>query len=626
MSEMNTNYTFTNDKFIINSNVYFTVDTTVVNGHRICKLKSLKIYYHRELFAMKVSSTIYKYFIQYGLQSIFSVELINYLNRIINHENLYDIYSDKNIPNLSVLRSQHRDLQEELSSFIIHDKSNDYDLKRYKEGIISDSHFVKSELNKLRNSNFPICYSKFEDIKNIPIYCYVHPALAINQGSTIILCHIGYILEKLANYHRFPEFNTQAIISFMNVVNESTRNNLTAERLNNLNLEIEFEKLQKKYLKKKNKCKSMSEEIRDLSKKIDNQTEEIKSLNQSNLGLKQEVNSLNQTIEENNSKIDNLNQTLGKVVTNVKYLASSSIEFQQEVRYRDEKLIKHINTKLPERIITTGSTNEVFILLYSKSLNARIHQVREDLSDDEIIIDSISCQNEIVDQELKYHNYDKTQDKFVYYKSLQSNSLDINRYIKENNHIFKPIKGYIRKFIINKSNIPKIKEDLDAIVDKSVLPRTDILTTINNNSDSCESIIEKFSQPLNNISEAISDVEIANSNDKEEIKEMIQIMNERIQKIEDNQEKIIHNQELLINLLTSLDPRVKQFQIKLDHFYYDVNIDLDNKQVLYATKRSKDGKFSDFQPLTIDLFNKSTFRDKNFTKDIYPPSKRRINE
>ena len=103
-------------------------------------------------------------------------------------------------------------------------------------------------------------------------------------------------------------------------------------------------------------------------------------------------------------------------------------------------------------------------------------------------------------------------------------------------------------------------------------------------------------------------------------------MNERIQKIEDNQEKIIHNQELLINLLTSLDPRVKQFQIKLDHFYYDVNIDLDNKQVLYATKRSKNGKFSDFQPLTIDLFNKSTFRDKNFTKDIYPPSKRHINE
>ena len=61
------------------------------------------------------------------------------------------------------MRSHDRDFQQEISSFIIHDKSNDYDLKRYKKGIISDSHFVKSELNKLRNPNFPICYSKFED-------------------------------------------------------------------------------------------------------------------------------------------------------------------------------------------------------------------------------------------------------------------------------------------------------------------------------------------------------------------------------------------------------------------------------------------------------------------------------
>ena len=59
-------------------------------------------------------------------------------------------------------------------------------------------------------------------------------------------------------------------------------------------------------------------------------------------------------------------------------------------------------------------------------------------------------------------------------------------------------------------------------------------------------------------------------------------------------EKIINNQEILINLLTSLDPRVKQFQIKLDHYYYDVIIDQDKKQVLYATKRSKDGRFSNF--------------------------------
>lgn len=56
MPKMNTNYAFANETFTINPDVYFTVDTTVINGYRICKLKSLKIYYHGELFEMKVGS------------------------------------------------------------------------------------------------------------------------------------------------------------------------------------------------------------------------------------------------------------------------------------------------------------------------------------------------------------------------------------------------------------------------------------------------------------------------------------------------------------------------------------------------------------------------------------------
>ena len=268
---MNVNYNFTNEKFTINPDVYFTVDTTVIHGHRICKLRSLNIYYHGETFEMIYRSNIYKYIITDGLQSIFSVELINYLNRYINHENLYDVYSSSSkLDNFdqesSNLRPQVRINQQDLSSFIIHDKSNDINLNRYKDGLISDSHFIKSELNKLRNQNYPICYSKYENIKNIPVFCYVHPSLAINQGSTIILCHIGYILEKLANYKKFPEFNTQAVVSFMNIVNEASRTNKTVEIKNQANFEIEVEKLQNMYLKKKEKCKSLKNEIAELKR------------------------------------------------------------------------------------------------------------------------------------------------------------------------------------------------------------------------------------------------------------------------------------------------------------------------------------------------------------------------
>lgn len=62
---------------------------------------------------------------------IFEDELNNYLNRFINHDNLYDVYSgnlklDKFDQELTSLGPQGRDIQQDLSSFILHDKSNDY--------------------------------------------------------------------------------------------------------------------------------------------------------------------------------------------------------------------------------------------------------------------------------------------------------------------------------------------------------------------------------------------------------------------------------------------------------------------------------------------------------------------
>ena len=210
MQEINTNYNFINEKFTINTDVYFTVDTTVIHGHRVCKLKTLKIHYHGEDFEMATGTTIYKYIINDGIRSIYSVELVNYLNRFINHENLFEVYSEsKPEENNSKIRYGGRRnelIQQEITSFIIHENSNSYEFDRYKFGLISDNKFIKSELNKTRNQNYQICYSRFEDIKNTPIFCYVHQSLAVNQGSTIILCHIGYIIEKLANYHRFPEY------------------------------------------------------------------------------------------------------------------------------------------------------------------------------------------------------------------------------------------------------------------------------------------------------------------------------------------------------------------------------------------------------------------------------------
>ena len=693
MPEMNTNYNFANEKFIINPDVYFTVDTTVVNGHRICQLKTLKIYYHGEIFEMKLGKTWYRYVIEHGLQSIFSVELINYLNQIINHENLYEVYSSESkLDNLglksSVVRPHDRDLQQELSSFIIHDKSNEINLNRYKEGLISDSHFVKSELNKTRNPNFPICYSKFEEIKNIPVFCYVHPSLRINQGSTIILCHIGYILEKLANYHRFPEFNTQAVISFMNVVNEAYRNNLTAEHLNEIDFKIEIEKLQKKYLKKKEKCKSLEKQMEDLFTKIDNQTEEICNLNKKidNQSKKidkqtakidkqtkkignqtEEICNLNKKIGDQTEEISNLNKKIDNQSGTICSLESKVIgglrviqqmKNSQDLTYKivqetNQKQIQFLKNEVPPSAIGMKQTDEITLFIYSPRLQQEVINSLPDLklNDGDLILDTISCQTKDLKTHLIKHKYYKlakgmkSEDEIITYR-LTCNSLDLNKFAQRFSVSSNLLDGkgkFIRKFIVNKSNLEVFKTEFNEFVDsleenhrKTIELLKDSSSIVSNYKDDANELIDNYIQDDFYDKNEIKNTTIKAQIDYltltvQEIKNNQEVQSNQISEIKNNQEiqsnqisEIKNNQLVMMNLLTSLNPKIKHFQIKLDHYYYDV-ID-ENNQVMYATKRSKDGLFSEFQPLTKELFNKSIFRDKDHIKDIYLPSKRKIIE
>ena len=672
MSEININYTFVNEKFTINPDVYFTVDTTVINGHRICQLKSLKIYYHGDLFEMDLRSSIYNYIITNGLRAIFSVELINYLNQIINHECLYDVYSSysklENFDlNLTVRGPPDRDIQQDFSSFILHDKSNEYNPNKYKSGLIDHNQFVKSELDKLRNINFPICYSKYDEIKNIPIFCYVHPSLAINQGSTIILCHIGYILEKLANYHRFPEFNTQAIISFMNVVNEASRNNLTVEYLNELDFKIEFEKLQKKYLKKKDKCKSMSEEIKDLSKKIDNQTEEIKGLNKKidNQSAKivnqteeidkqskkidnqiEEISNLNKKIDKQTRKIDKQSGTICsleskvigglKVIQQMKNTQDLTCKIVQET---NQKQIQFLKNEVPPSAIGMKQTNEITLFIYSPRLHQEVINSLSDLklNPGDLIIDTISCQTKDLKSHLIKHKYYelakgiKSEDVVITYR-LTCNSLDLNKFAQRFSVSSELLDGkgkFIRKFIVHESKLEIFKTEFNQFVDnleenhrKTINLLKGSSSIVSNYRDNADELIDNYIQD-----DFYDKNEIKNTT----IKAQIDYLTLTVQEIKNNQElqsnqisEIKNNQLVMMNLLTSLNPKIKNFQIKLDHYYYDIINE--NNQVMYATKRSRDGSFSDYQPLTIELFNKSIFRDKDHVKDIYLPSKRKIIE
>lgn len=609
---MNTDYIFSNEKFIINQDVYFTVDTTVIDGHRICQLKTLKIYYHGDIFEMNYGSQLYLYIIANGIRSIFSVELINYLNKFINDENLYEIYNDDSkLDNYNVKNRigapLYDDIQQELSSFIIHDKFNEINPNRYKSGLIYHRQIIKSELEKTRNPNFPICYSKYEEIKNIPVYCYVHPSLAINQGKTVILCHIGYILEKLANYKRFPEFNTQAVISFINIVNEASRSNLTVEKLNDLDFKIELEKLQKKYLKKKEKCNSLKRKVEEMNQNILDLKDEIK-------GLKGDLNT--------NTSI------LSSVLANTNKIIETSIEYHEDISSRDKQLKNKMETKLPQRIITTDSTDEVLLLFVSKSLNDKIHSLNDNITEEDIIINSISCQSEILQKELNYHDYNPETDKILF-KTNHGNSLDLNRFVKNNGSIIKPLSGYIRKYVVKKSNINTLKEELDKIMNKSSVPRDEIIHDINKSE---ESLIKKIYNPISEISSSISNLKLENENSKEEIKEILSVINKKLNNLEatvnENKSEIKNINKEIKSLSDKLDS-IKNVNVSkeiLTSLFGDGDIEIysnkryrpvyhKNHETRFPTRVEK-GKIKESELLTYEKLMNSIIRNGS---DVYKP-------
>lgn len=91
---MTNSINFQKEIFNITSEINFAVQTAVFNGNKICQLKTLEINYKGKIFKMNVGTPLHHYLIQHGLRTINSVELINYLNKIINGDNLFEVYNE----------------------------------------------------------------------------------------------------------------------------------------------------------------------------------------------------------------------------------------------------------------------------------------------------------------------------------------------------------------------------------------------------------------------------------------------------------------------------------------------------------------------------------------------------
>ena len=768
------NYQFKTEKFSINQNIYFTVDTTVINGNRICHLKTLKINYYGKLHEMSYKSSINRFIIMDGIRAISSVELINYLNKFLNNDNLYEIYKscsevcgksgpvatgpdsgdcsedefdfdlsdleisddleinkscsatrceigrvatrptsgdcseDKFKNNLTKTNSKNNKScsatrcdngpwahgptpevcsedefknnnscsevcgkpgpwahgpdsgdHSELENLILH--KNDYNPNRYKPNLIQHNQFIKSELEKYRNSKYPICYKSFNEIKTIPVYCYVHPSLAINRKETIILCHLGYILEKLASYKSMPEFNTQAMISFLNITNKSSQLNETIEGTNKYDLICENERLRIELESKDKRINEMDQIIKDiratnakLFEKVDNLNATIKEDNQIITGLKIDINKNNQIITDLRSDLNKNTNALNLVVSNVAKMASNTIEIAENIKNRDERIIAHIEEKLPQDSICTGSTNEILLLIYRKSLDEIIHAENIDnpsskLTEDDLILDTISCQQEDLDQHLYInHSFDEKEDQIIF-KVFRGNSLDLNKFFQTNGISIKPLTDYCRsikyrrKFVVSRNNLENVKKECQILMEKSNNDRTKIINSVNENSENF--IIEKVQDPLKSINSIISEINLKNEENKKEITEILTYIDEKIdnqqkelnEKIDNQNKQLIEKIEKISNenqqINNKLDQILKSFatiddleqiakgitQIYYNHVYRDLSVDSDGKirfPSKIVNKRAINEMF-----LTYENILNGIFRDKK--SKTYKPNENR---
>ena len=592
-----------------------------------------------------------------------NIELINIYSRKYNKFNWFEIYNN----NDEIINQSTNKLTENIQLADKFDESK-----------------VKNELKN--NSGNLIPNKLYENInKNLPVF----EKIDIDTCKFIPIWYINGSPKTKANYcELFTTFEilihilSKRFISFKSILLDLSSVHIQKSQFYGKKLEVylkmEKDSLTDLLLQKDKTIDKLNEKIDNLIKTVKSQTQEIKDQTQQIKDQTQQIKDQTQQIKDQTSTIVSLKNdlnintnALNQVVSNVSKLANSTVEYRNDLKSRDEKIINYIQSNIPPNSISTGQTHEIFILFYSKSLNDEIHllDTGDKLQDDDIILDSISCQLEDLNQHLYTgHKFDDKTDQFVF-KTNSSNSLDINRYFKNNAYSIKPLNKFItglkykRKFVVKRNIYEMMKiafmeglkkcnnqfYEFDSLMELSNLPINHVINSINDDSKQFKA--EKFSGPLEQIYSIISNINLENEKNKKEIKDSISAINDQIKielkdqrelikeeiklEIKEQTEKIIKQEtEKISNQINSINDILTQFisindlrdigpninQIYYNHRYRDLNFENDGR---IKFKPLNNCTNVDEIYLTFGHLLNSIFRNSNKTNSTYKPDEKR---
>lgn len=259
--------------FEIAKDIELTAEVAYYQGNPICKLKTVVLRYCGEVYdTIDGKSTFSKLLIMNITDSIYVVELINYLSRCSNGFNLFDVYAvdvaDKEAKDLhrytfgnmtDVIDPRARENQniEDFDTALAKRYNECYDTSRRK--------FTKSALVEHMNPKFKYVNTNF-DFDYIPIYGYVNASGVVSKTAEPYV-HLAVVFNILAHQDRFALINNQEAISSFNTIMEAEELKISAEDLNLAALKRMTEK-KRFYKQKLNEEKAAHEETKRMRDEI----------------------------------------------------------------------------------------------------------------------------------------------------------------------------------------------------------------------------------------------------------------------------------------------------------------------------------------------------------------------
>ena len=631
----------------LDKNNYFSVDSKIIEFKeetvRIVNLRSISgfIGENFNLSDIKLKDIIHKY-----LRFSNNVELLNIYSRKYNQYNWFEIYTNQESSEKQVENDHGRirpcaKLNEnyELSEYI--KISDEIDSSKINlELKDSKGELIPSKLYENMNKNLPKFQKlDIESINFIPVW-YVNGSLQSRADYTELFTTFEILIHILSK--RFISFESEILnISSTEIQNGTARGYETTDysqikkkALKDLLLQKDerINELQKSVNEMMNEIKGLRTDISNKSEIIINQNNEIKDL-QLNVDKKSEI-IINQNNEIKDLQIDLNHKSLliQKSISSLNKTAQEAIKFKQA---SDQYAIN----KLSDNKISTGNTDERFILLFRSDLNNNYHIANPKEPKEIIVLDTISCQKENREKLLYIdHNYDEKTCKIIYETSM-GNALDFNRFVKNNAEIIQPIINskenpkQIRKYRIHVSNLKFLISELEKINVDSKVVRDEI---INNN----HAFMENIYNPIEDVYELLKESETDHVDD---LKDILMIMNNEIKNIKNNNEIMLQEMR---NNNENINQRLDQIEDKLDQImknpvtdellkkifkgatinsinfrrrHREIEQQEDGTYIFYT--RIQNGKLVDPHVLTVEDLMNCFFKDSS--GKVYSPSESR---